>query len=191
MSRLNYIPRYDGVIEGWVVNYLKKNFWRVRRCMEYEDIKQESFVIFLKVKKQYRNVVDNDKWFMSLYKTSFINSFIDISSINTNMSCLTLIECELNRMESEYAGDEYQATLIGDLDNDGMMELSLKHAPERIRQIIFILCGKPNRTYEMLICKWVKLNKKKVYGNQMLCEMLGEDCNKVDLVKEVKEYFLK
>ncbi len=66
------IPSYKGEIEGWTVKFVMKNFWRVSKIMEMEDVFQDCLYLFYMCKQRY-NYISEPKHFMAIYKTCVIN----------------------------------------------------------------------------------------------------------------------
>ncbi len=83
-KRMSFTPEWEGVVEGWTVNYLHQNLWRVPRYMEFEDLKSDAYVRFLDCRDRYPNVIDAPH-FMSLYKVSVVNHITDLSNKATKM----------------------------------------------------------------------------------------------------------
>src|SRR3954467_6068762 len=79
-----HIPSFTGEIEGWTMNFLKVNLWRVARTMDRDDCMQEARCVFLRVADKYRDVND-PAHFMALYKTSWRRAFPDFSNMDTRV----------------------------------------------------------------------------------------------------------
>jgi len=70
---------WEGPFEGWSKKFVVKNLWRVEPLMEYADAVQECCLLFLTIRKHYRDKVDNPGWLMSLFKTTVNNHWNTIS----------------------------------------------------------------------------------------------------------------
>lgn len=185
-----FVPVYEGPIEGWVVNYLKKNFWRVKNAMEYEDLMGEAYLLFLELGKRYTDI-DNPKWFMAMFQRCFMNRIADLSSTdsdlrkNPTLSDLTPEEDSGDSSFMQFLVD----SVHGDLETDGMVEIMLDQAPDEIKQTIRLILNMPSEILSKVIDTWKERGKKKELGNQMICAMLGMDHTKVNLVSDVYNYF--
>lgn len=173
MLKRKYIIKWDGPIAGYATNYVLKHHWRVSRIMEIEDAKQESYVVFLKVKRAYGSKVDNGAWFMSLYKRALTNRFNDLSDKNTNLS----VECFNVQMSDAKTLDS------------GILKIVMEEAPEEIKGVLSLFLDAPKELLDLAVEAWESEGKKKIHGNQFLCAMLGYDHLKIDLTKNVKTYF--
>jgi hypothetical protein len=180
----SYTPSFEGPIEGFVHNFLKRNFWRVAASMEYEDVLQEARLLFLELKQRYPQV-DTPQWFMTLFKRSFSNHFHDLSKTDTDVRSGTSI----SNSSAEDSSEISLETLMGDPENAGYMTTLIGQAPEEVRSVLNLIANAPAELLELAIDSWKASGKKKELGNQMLCRMLGRDPSKTDLVEQVRAYF--
>lgn len=91
-KRLSFVPCFKGPIEGYVVNFLKRNYWKVAAHHEFEDLLQEAYFKFLVVKEKYPEVIDPPH-FMALFKTSWKNHFTVLAA--KQAGDLSIIESDL------------------------------------------------------------------------------------------------
>lgn len=189
METQNFTPSYSSKIEGWTKNYLKSNFWRISRIYQYDDIMQDSYVLFMELKNRYGGTVDNARWFMSLYQRSFINMFTDLSNVNTNEEHTTPISHLGKSYTEEDDDDLFFDTQLGTEENEGYLEIMLKQAPDEIKTVLNIILNSPTEMRENLIQAWKAHGKKKDFGNEHLCLMAGLDPKKVDIVQSISTYF--
>lgn len=171
--RLKYTPRYDGPIEGFVVNFIRKNIWRVPSYLTEEDLMQESHLLFWKLKTLYTQV-DNPKWFMTLYKTAFSNRINDLS----NRKSKSVDEC----LESDMGEDVEIAERHSGGSNEGYFHVLLDQVPQDVRTALNFLDSCHERVYEQL--------KGDVnLSNSLLCSWMGLDPKKVNIFAKTKSYF--
>jgi hypothetical protein len=134
-----YEPEFAGPIEGYVHNFLKTNFWKVSRSMEYEDCIQEARLVFLECKSRYP-VVDNPKWFMSLFKRAWFTHFVDLASSDTKAKAEVTEFDETPVLES----------VVGD-DHPGMVLMMIEKAPQEIKSVMALLINAPTELIETLV----------------------------------------
>jgi len=174
MSSRKYNPLWKGFIEGFVVNYLKKNYWRVESYMTYEDVMQEAHLKFLYVKSKY-TALKTPQHFMALYKRAFINEFNDFAILATK-----------HRHEvCEEAQDE---EVSGELANDGELSVMIEQAPSDVKLVLQLLLTAPVEVLDMFSSVWKKRGKYRDFGNEHLCEILGLE-GKTDIVGKINKYF--
>ena len=75
-EKLNFTPSWEGSIEGYTVNYIKKTLWRMKSKCDFEDLYQEAYLVFDRLKKHY-HCIRTPQHFMALYKTALWRDFID------------------------------------------------------------------------------------------------------------------
>lgn len=81
-SNDNYIPKWEGLIENWTLKYATNNVWRVEPHHDIDDLHQEGYIIFIKVKTKYTDIKEA-RHFLSLYQRSFINRINDLSKVKS------------------------------------------------------------------------------------------------------------
>lgn len=170
---------FKGPIEGFVINYLKKNEWRLKGVVLKEDVLKDAYQIYSECLDRYGEKVDTPQWFFSLFKRCFINYFHSVSSYATflyNMESLEDITSEDVDLQS----------YIGVDNNLGELMIKISRAPIEVRQVIDLVIGE-NKIFEST---WKKQGKKKVDGNEYICKALGYNHKKIDLIAMVYDYFI-
>lgn len=198
LSSRSYTPQWDGFICGFVVNFLKQNYWRVDSHMEYEDCMQEARLLFLKVKQHYGNL-DSPQHFMALYKIAMTNKFNDLA---TKVSKHRAELCDDSRVRyyenaSNAADKDFNSCClsfetdilnISDFDNDGLLAIMIEQAPSEIKLVLSLFMTAPVEVLDMFADNWKQRGKNSEFGNNHLCEILGLP-EKTDIVGRVMQYF--
>lgn len=185
MSNTNpAIPSFVGPIEGYVVNYLRANFWRVKNSMEYEDMLQEAHVVYLRLAQKYHDI-DTPQHFMALFKTAWSNHFVDISRKDTNS--------RLMMYENQFADNDdvlsnFLSSVVGDQSNTGHLVVMIKQAPAEVRQVLSLFINAPTEILELASKSWKSSGRNQDFGNNMLCTMLGVEQG-TDIIGTVRKYF--
>lgn len=178
MSKLNF----SGAIEGYVVNTLAKEYWKVQRSMEWEDVMQEAKLVFWQVTTHYPDV--EDKHLMALFKTSWQRRFTDLATKDTN-SRHVLTESSLTSDDDSPC----RIDSVGDSDTNGMLELMVQQAPNEVRMVLNLLLKAPTELLEMASEAWRSSGKRKAEGNNMINRCLGFPKG-TDSLGNVHRYFL-
>jgi len=80
--RVAIVPQWQGAVEGWAVNFAKRKAWAVSPELDLDDLIQEAYLLFEKIKDKYR--VYAHSHFMGLFKTTFRNHIYRLSNKRTN-----------------------------------------------------------------------------------------------------------
>jgi len=166
------MPQFSGEIEGYVTNFLRKNFWRVQASMEYEDAMQESHWLFLKLADRYSGDVTEPRHFMALFKQALFRHFADLSTMDTGVRSHVLD----SQLGEDQDSEEYQGMInavVGDLDNSGLLMIMLQQAPADISTVLSFFLMAPQELVDGAFASWRNSKKKREGGNKMLCSILG------------------
>lgn len=187
-NRKVYIPKFKGEVEGYVVNFVRRNYWRVAEIMEKEDVMQEALFIFLKLQRQY-NYIDNAAWFMGLFKVAFSNHFNDLSNTTTRQKVLK----EALNKPSAMSGTEegVESILVHEHNtNEGYFVCIIEQAPKEVRAVLSLLATAPTELLEEVTQAWRVQGRYSPEGKEHLSKLLGYDAATVDLIQTVVDYFL-
>lgn len=119
-----FVPRWVGPIQGHAINQARRFYPQLAAHFEFEDLLQESYIVFLRCKRRYHGKVDNPAWFMSLFKTALHNQFLKLISSRPGYN---LIE--------DYAEDSIREP-VGDTENSGFLSHLLSQLPVEILQLL-------------------------------------------------------
>jgi DNA-directed RNA polymerase specialized sigma24 family protein len=67
----------DSGTRGWLYAFARANEWRLAPAYELDDLVQDGFLVFLKIKNRYPHA-NKPAHLMALFKTSYTNYFIDL-----------------------------------------------------------------------------------------------------------------
>lgn len=182
-----FVPSFDGPIRGYVMNYLRKNYWRVQRSMEYEDVLQEAAFLVAYLANRYPDV-DTPQWFMTLFKRSWAGHFAELAYKDSDV--------KMEVSPSFYADEEGEASefdpdgFVGDQDNAGMLSIMIRNAPAEVKSVVSLFLNAPQEVLDLAAASWRSQGKKKEFGNTMLSKLLGLRGD-YDAVEEVVKYFTK
>lgn len=175
---MSYAPIFKGVIEGYTVNYLHEHHWKIARSVPWDDAMQTAYVVFLRCKRKFprSKALNTPQAFMALYKRAWANEFTDMANADTEK------RCELQEPPTPLAEP------IGDLDNDGMLNIMIREAPREIQMVIALFLNTPQEVLELALSAWRDGGHNGAGGNRHIAKLLGLD-PRIDTLKLVEDYF--
>lgn len=180
-----YLPEFKGAIEGWVVNHMRSNYWRVASTIEREDVMQEAYVVFLRVKRRYP-AVEGPKHFMSLFKMAWVNQFTDLA--NEDTARRAEVPMPSRRTDD---GDEIAYEPVGELANAGELGVALSQAPSEVKAVLQLFLNAPQEILELALGSWQYGDKRRrATASSRVCRLLGLP-ETLDVMKITEEYFSK
>lgn len=182
---MSYSPEFVGPFEGFVVNHIARNMWRVSSHMDRDDVLQEARLVFYTLRRRYvesGEVVDPPH-FMALFKTSWLRHFNDLSNTDT---ARRTNEVPYPQQEGD-AGVEWQP--LGDRDNDGYLALLIEQAPSEVKSVLNLFLSAPQELLDMALTPWRGKDRRcRAGGSKHICKLLGLDEN-LDVMRMTEEYF--
>jgi hypothetical protein len=177
----HYKPEWKGPMEGWVVNFLKTQMWRVAGTMEHADVMQEAYLVFLRCKKAYPKL-DTARHFMALYKTAWQRQFTDFANADTASRVIT--EMPRIRIDDDFV--EYEP--MGEADNEGYLAILLSEAPREVLMVMNLFLSAPQELIEIALSSWNGSDKRcKAGGSKRINQMLGLPPD-LDVIKMTEDY---
>lgn len=178
-SEPRYVPEFKGPLEGWTVNHVARNYWRVASTQERDDVLQEAYVTFLKVRQRYALTVSEPKHFMALYKTAWERRFTDLANADT-------------ARRQEVSGDRGDASVedltAGETDNDGRLAVMLRQAPREVMQVVNLFLSCPQEILDLALQSWQGERRVSDTSSRKVCQLLGLPPGR-DVIKETVDYF--
>lgn len=167
---------YKGVVEGYVVNFLTRNYWRVQGSMDRDDVMQESYWVYLRVARKYPEV--EPKHLMALFKTAWGNHFTDLA-LGTSA-----------QMKEENTIDvpEQPIEVIGDFENAGFLRVLVQQAPAEVKQVLSLFLSAPSEVYALFFDVNQREYNRYKNRNRTINRLLGFEKNR-DIMGEVNTYF--
>lgn len=176
-----YQPIFAGPIEGWMINYNSKHFWRVARSMDWEDLSQEGYLVFMRCSARYP-VLDTPQHFMSLFKRAWVNHFTDLSNRDTDLRHEVSDHIELD-------DGEIIREPIGETGHNGDLLIMIKQAPDEVRMVVNLFLNAPAELLESALSSWSgEDRRRKDGGSAMISKLLGLPKDR-DVIAAVREYF--
>ena len=174
-----YVPEFKGPIEGYVVNSLKTNYWRIAETHTREDAMQEAWVVFMRCCARYP-IIDTPQNFMSLFKRAWINQLNDLANATTRHRAL------IPEAEDESGNKIHEP--VGETENAGYLTVLVHQAPREVLMVLNLFLNAPTELLELAAKAWSAGGHRNVDGNAMLARLLGTD-PKADLIGKVRDHF--
>jgi hypothetical protein len=153
-------PEWTKALIGWSVNYIKKNMWSIEQGVyEIDDLLQEGYLLFLKLRDYYPRVVE-PAHFLSLYKTAFRNMFFDLTRVVRNKNraveqgmALLMTPCEMAEIPTELVLAEAPVELrliLSVYQDDALLK--------KLREPLRTNSRQPRESFNSRICKLIGLD---------------------------------
>ena len=183
-------PKLHSVIEGYLNNFLKQNYWKVANIMDWEDALQEGwYTLCIMEKRLTANhkdlTIHTPSQYMACFKTCWTRHFITLSNKDTKYKVVST-ESDFNLVTED---GELAFRISDELSDDelGYIECVIEQAPSEVQAVLNLIFKAPVEVLDALS----KAFRKDVLNNQVLCSALGYDPNEIDLTKETFEYLTK
>ncbi len=154
-----YKPIFKGPIEGWTVNYCTSNFWRVSSMMEFEDLLQDAYIVFLRCEARYPEL-DTPQHFMSLYKRAWANHVTDLANEATQLRAVRSIHQGVGEDDEPLQIAEG----VGELENAGYLVTLVGQAPEEVRRVLALMLQAPQEIIDVVMSDWRGPNGRRTDG---------------------------
>lgn len=167
------------IVRPYVLNHLKRNYWKVESYMDWEDALSEAKLQFIRTVQRLQKrscVIENEKHLMSLFKTSWNNHFITLANKATKERFV--------QSQNDDGTDSTLTNYIGDLDNNGQLTQLMQQAPDEVKQVIRLLLSAPD---ELAYLLQKEFNTNKEMCNKHLCLLLNKN-GSTNLIQTMLDY---
>lgn len=183
---MHYSPEFTGPIEGYVVNGMKANYFRVERSLTREEYLQEAYLVFLRVKAKYEGKVEEPKHFMALFKRAWANELNDLATRDTH----NRIFVAMPTRRGDDGDEAMEVEPVGELDNDGLLATMIRQAPQEVALVLRLFLSAPQEVLELALQSWRGTGRRRRAngGSERICKLLGLDPS-MDVMQRVEDYF--
>lgn len=180
-------PEWNSAFCGWATNFIRKNKWRCDSAIDFEDLLQDAYLTFRRVKASYPRVTE-PKHFMALFKTAMRNEMFDRARYRQEkQSAILEMDSEAFDYLSERIEGESNAgpllALLDELPSEAKLVLAELHNDETLVKL------REKRPQSKLAVK-AGLPKKRENLNDKLCRILNIP-KKLDVVGILREALTK
>lgn len=162
-KQLDWEPEWEGSIEGWTVNFIESNIWRVERIVGFDDLLQEGVLLFLKCKKMYGHVT-KPQHFMSLYQKSFRNRVHHLS----NMQSEFVVYEENDDDPKRYS---FSDVVVSPVDIEEAFKVVAIDAPRDVQKLITLAVS--DAAYLLRTPMWTSETGRRETTDEYLCRLAG------------------
>lgn len=180
---MTYKPAWKGPIEGYVVNFISRELWKVQATMERGDLIQEAWLVFDRVEKKYPGV--DAPHFMALFKTAWSRHFTDLANADTKQRTAMV---PITARKDDEGQDMAIREPVGDLENDGVLATLLRQAPREVLTVLQLFLSAPQELLEIALDSWNADSQRPGGGSARINRLLGFPTD-YDAVGAVREYF--
>lgn len=169
----------DDGVRGWIFKTATKNYWRLAGWYDLEDLIQDGFMHFYRIRERYADVKDPPH-LMSLFKRCYENHITDLANRRTRTPELLFID--LAPPDSpEYDALDY----LGGIEEEiGPLLVLLRQAPSEVREVFELFLT--DSGLSKLSGPTLRFDGLRETFNEKLCRLLRKDpdhCNVLDVVR--------
>lgn len=179
-----YKPVWKGPLEGYVVNYITRNLWRVAATQERDDLMNEAYLIFMRCCERYPDM-DTPQHFMALFKRCWSNHFTDLANADTQVRGH---EVPMLAPRDDEGSQIRVLEPLGELENAGVLACVVRQAPNEVLLVLQLFLSAPQELVELALSGWEAHSSRKNQGSARINKLLGFPPS-YDSVGAVREYF--
>ena len=175
---------FTGPFEGYVHNFLKSNYWKVQRTLEYDDVMQEArlkFYVMLYRMNKNGHEIKNQKHLMALFKTSWNNHFITMAKKSSSYKENSFTDS----IHVTEEGDLDIESIIGYEDCQAFLDVKVNQATGEVKEVLNLILNTPKEVLDLIANSY---GSKDVFNNKVLCRILGKNSTTTNLIKMTKLY---
>lgn len=180
-------PLLDAGMRGLIVNMATRNYWRVAAWYDLEDLIQDGYLCYAKVRHAYRKKIRageiRQAHFTALFKTTFHRHIIDLS--NDKRESKEVCVSQIASPDSD--GSTELETLLGSVEGEQTAMVLLRSMPTELRQLWRFLRSQDGR--DKLRQPRRKEGGVRETTNEHLCRLLGMDPEIVNLEDMARQHF--
>lgn len=177
-----YTPEFKGPVEGYVMNWIAREHWKIKPTHDREDAVQEAWMVFIRCASKYP-IIDTPQHFMALFKTAWSHHVVDLAAKATKARMI-VSETHLDPED----GSEWSRESIGETDNAGALALMVQQAPREVMLVLNLFLNAPSELLELATRAWSAQGHRNPNGNMMINKMLGLP-PEADTLGKVNDYF--
>lgn len=184
VSKPTFVPSWDPDLKRWTAAYARRNLRKCRDpAFDVDDLIQEGYLVFERVRRKYIDVVSDAPHFFALYATSYTREFYDhMVTGNQNRSLLdTNVDLYLAEWLSDNGENAAFTRLLIDAPIELRMVLGLYDDPNSLAEL--------RKPYRQAVGAYRSpRGQVRESFNRRLCRVLGIPVT--DLVGPIKEALL-
>lgn len=153
---------WPGVAEGYAINQMRANLWRMHGRESLSDLVHEAWLIYQKVHSRYAKETDSPKWLMALFAVALQNRITDLARKTRRSSC----EVGDDELADVAASDRFEPI-------DSVVELvtAIENAPSEIRAALLVLLNAPDELLEVIQAAARRSPRR---ASRIMCYLTGQ-----------------
>ena len=182
MKRQRKDPLFDAGVRGMVVNMSKRQFFKVAGWYELDDLVQDGFMLWWKVRRHYPQIKEV-RHLTSLFRTTFNRHIINLANNKRAVNEIAMSHFVSPDIDENDALDQ----LLGGHE-DTMALALLRNMPYELKALWRFINSETGR-------RDLRRPYRKVAGvrettNEFLCRILGFDADSVNFQELARQHFL-
>jgi DNA-directed RNA polymerase specialized sigma24 family protein len=170
----------DAGMRGWIKKTAYRHHWRVASYIDFEDLVQEGYLQFCRVRDRYGGDLDR-RHFMSLLQRTYLNRITDMARERTRLH-----EVPVSALAVEKPHDTFEH-LCGEASDATLLAALFVRAPEELRMLIATALSETGqRVLDATPFLW--RDGERETSNERLCRILGLDPKKHNLATMLRDY---
>ena len=186
-------PFMDQGLQAWILKTAKKHYWRVAHWMDLDDLIQDGFLCYARVRARYPEMVrpplrpGQRAKFMSLFKRVYLNELHDKANDRTRgVSEVGL--ADVRRHDPNCPPDElYLEALLGEQPEEGTLAVLIAQAPPEVRD--FLAGLETEEGQRAFRARLRRHSGHKQTLNERFCYIAGCDPRQIDLPAAIYDAF--
>lgn len=174
----------DAGARGWTVKTARRNYWRVARWYDLDDLIQDGFMQYYRIAGKYSHVTER-RHLMAIFKLTYMSWITDLANKRTRepeeiTSCVLMPGAadDTPLWDKLVTGEPEQASL----------RLVLAEAPAPVRAVLSILATEEGRARLRSPYRIRRVGRETL--NERLCRIAGYDPTTINLVSWVRNYLI-
>lgn len=176
----------DDGARGWLFRTATKNYWRIARWYDLDDLIQDGYVCYCKVLQRYPDATDAPHR-MALFKRTYMNWITDLANKRTK-SVQETLDCDA-QSAADLDGPPMSFLAGVPCPQSGMVELDalMASAPEVVRRALALFTTEEGRR-AMRAAYRLRADGTRETMNDRVCRLLGLAGSTFDVVGAVRQW---
>lgn len=156
-------PLWPGVAEGYAINQMRANLWRMHDRETLSDLVNEAWLIYKKIHSRYARETDSPKWLMALFAVALQNRITDLARKSSRRSNCEVADDELVNVA---ASDRFEP-----IDSVLQLITAIENAPSEIRAALLVLLNAPDELLNMIQAAARRSPRR---ASRIMCYLIGQ-----------------
>ncbi len=159
----------------WMLKTAHKEHWRIASWYDLEDLIQEGYVCYYKVRERYPDATDRPH-IMCLFQRTFTNRLHDLAKRKTRLT-----EVVMSDFPSSQFIDNFWDSLLPVDDEIATLYTLINQVTNETKAVLNLLTSEAGRKSLRAVYR-VKLGGHRETFNERLCRLTGYDATKTDMI---------